>query len=133
MYVGAGGGPLSAFNFTPGTATSAGSIATTPSMSTTVTFLGAYANGGAQPVFSANGPDATATNAICWALKLTAGTAVLDAFDANNLANMLYTNVTNSSRDVASGEVKFSLPMVANGRVYVPGQTFVAVYGLLPQ
>jgi hypothetical protein len=131
LYVGAGGSPLSGYDYTPGTATTAGSLAASPSTQTTHVFSSASAVGGAQPIFSANGPDATASNAIAWVADLSGASDVLYAFAANNLANQLYVTSTNHSRDQGPPVVKFSVPIIANGRVYVPGEYVVAVYGLL--
>jgi hypothetical protein len=58
----------------------------------------------------------------------------LFAFDATNLANLLWSTTQNPSRDGFGGFSKFVAPTIANGKVYVatndtPGQ--IAVYGLL--
>jgi outer membrane protein assembly factor BamB len=98
-------------------------------MTTSHTFANGGSAGGVQPIFSANGPDATATNAIAWALDVTGGNDVLYAFNANTLAQ-LYTSSANSS-DQGPLSIKFTLPIVANGRVYVAGQGLVVAYGLL--
>jgi hypothetical protein len=126
VYVGAGGEPLGAFNFTHGTASTAGYLATTPGMQTPVTFSAGYTTGGLQPMFSANGT----SNAIVWGMDLNA--RVLYAFDANNLATELYSSATNSSRDQPPPTVKMTVPIIAGGHVIVAGQSAVAVYGLLP-
>jgi outer membrane protein assembly factor BamB len=102
-------------------------------MSTTHSFCNCGSGGGVQPVFSASGPDAGATNAIAWGLDISGSNGVLYAFNANSLSTQLYSSSTNNSRDQAPPSVKFTLPVVANGRVYVAGQGVVAAYGLLPQ
>jgi uncharacterized protein (TIGR03437 family) len=59
----------------------------------------------------------------------TAGT--LHAYDASNLANELWNSDMNSARDQMSSISKFVSPTVANGKVYVPGNSnVVTVYGL---
>jgi hypothetical protein len=126
LYVGAGGQPLAAFDYTPGDSNLAGYLATAPSMVTPVTFSANYATGGVQPMFSANGT----ANGIAWGFDTNA--AVLYAFAADNLTKELYASNTNSSRDKAPASVKFTVPVIANGKVFVAGQGSVAVYGLLP-
>ncbi|HKR28549.1 MAG TPA: IPT/TIG domain-containing protein, partial [Acidobacteriaceae bacterium] len=87
---------------------------------------------GANTVVSANGT----TNGILWAIENAgsvdagrAGTAVLHAYDATNLGTEFYSS-NQTSTDNAGGAVKFNMPTVANGKVYVGTQTSVAVYGL---
>src|SRR5277367_5615032 len=87
---------------------------------------------GAVPVISANG----ASGGIVWATEIggyTPGSpAILYALDATNLANQLY--VSPSSGSAAAGNaVKFTVPTVANGKVYVAGQGQLTVFGLFPQ
>jgi hypothetical protein len=89
---------------------------------------------GATPALSSNG----ANNAIIWLID-TSGTlvtpnmpAILRAFDAANLSNEIYNSATASmDRDKAGLAVKFTVPTVANGKVYVGTQTELDVYGLL--
>jgi hypothetical protein len=80
------------------------------------------------------------TNGILWALQNngaspdndTGAPGVLFAYDATNLANELYNSSQIGSRDTLDLAVKFSIPLVANGKVFVAGQTQLTVYGLLP-
>ena len=56
----------------------------------------------------------------------------LFAFDAADLTHELYDNAQAGTRDVMASIVHFTMPIVANGRVYVNGQTQLTVFGLLP-
>ena len=42
---------------------------------------------------------------------------MLYAYDATNLANMLYNSSRANDRDVPGGAVDFATPIVANGKV----------------
>jgi hypothetical protein len=86
---------------------------------------------GATPSISANGTTNPPTNGIVWAIE---SATTLDAFDATNLANELFT-----AGFPGSANTKFITPMIANGKVYVgtgaangtPGT--VVVFGLSNQ
>ena len=71
---------------------------------------------------------------IVWALKVdqfdSNGPAVLYAFDADDLSNILYESDAKSS-DSAGPANKFSVPVVTNGKVYVAAKGEVDVYGLM--
>jgi hypothetical protein len=86
---------------------------------------------GGTPAVSANG----ATNGVVWILDLTAwtsnGPAVLYAYDATNVSTPLFNTPATGSGALAPA-VKFSVPTVANSKVYVGGQFALTVYGLLP-
>ncbi len=57
--------------------------------------------------------------------------AVLHAYDANDISRELYNSEENSDRDRAGISVRFTIPSVVNGRVYVGARNEVDVYGLL--
>ena len=85
------------------------------------------------PTVSANGT----TGGIVWDLDVSqfgsSGPAILYAYDATNVATELYaTTQAANGRDQCGPAVKFQVPTVANGRVYVGTQNSVVVYGLLP-
>jgi hypothetical protein len=117
---------------------------------------GTFSWPGASPSISSQG----ATNGIVWAINSSAfgatgnnnnqaraaGPAVLHAYSGSNLATELWnSSQASGGRDTAGFAVKFTVPTVANGKVYVgtrgnddtqapnpstPGE--IDVYGLLP-
>jgi hypothetical protein len=90
---------------------------------------------GASPVISASGSQ----NAILWVLDTadngtpngsgSDGPAILFAYDPATLA-VLYRS-PGSGTDAAGNAVKFAVPTVINGKVYVGTQTELSVFGLL--
>jgi hypothetical protein len=135
--------PGQAFEFTP-----SGMFTTTPSAST----ASGFGFPGATPSLSATPSN---TNGILWAIdsgaygtsdsgSWPAGPAVLHAYDASNIAIELWNSSQSGDRDTAGYAVKFTVPTVANGKVYIGtrgdddsqghGTTFgeIDVYGLLP-
>lgn len=75
-------------------------------------------------------------NGLVWELqtdKVNDGPPVLRAYRADDLEE-IYNSTMSGNRDVPPGTaVKFSLPTVVNGKVYVGTSTSVAVYGNLWQ
>ena len=92
---------------------------------------------GATPSISSNGT----TNGIVWAVDSSnygsdgppLAPAILHAFDATNVAHELYNTTQAQNRDVMGNAVKFVVPTIANGKVYVGTDTELDVYGLLPK
>jgi hypothetical protein len=82
---------------------------------------------GTTPAISANGT----TDAILWALETT-DPVVLHAYDATNIAVELYnSNQAANGRDFAGAGIKWIPPTIADGKVFVPTASGVAVFGLL--
>jgi len=86
---------------------------------------------GSTPTISANGN----ANGIVWNILSqnynSKGHATLDAHDAANVGKFLYSSDQNLSRDNPGAAVKFTVPTVANGKVYVGTEAQLSVYGLL--
>jgi hypothetical protein len=83
----------------------------------------AYQFPGGNMSISANGSQ----NGIVWAIE--AGN-VLHAYDATNVAREIYNTNQSGSRDQFGTAVRFTVPTVMNGKVYVAGKTQFAVFGL---
>ena len=129
IYLAAGNGKLKAFPMV------GGAVNPSPLSLQSPEILGPQ---GATPVVSSN----AANNAIIWLLDTSGALttppnpntpAILRAFDAGNLSKEIYNSaMVPNNRDTAGAAVKFTVPTVANGKVYVGTQTELDVYGLLP-
>ncbi|HXN99563.1 MAG TPA: chitobiase/beta-hexosaminidase C-terminal domain-containing protein, partial [Candidatus Acidoferrales bacterium] len=86
---------------------------------------------GSTPVVSSSGT----TNGIVWAVESDAytsnGPAILRAYNATNVSRLLYGSNLTNGRDTLGPAVKFVVPVVTNGKVYVGTQREVDVFGLL--
>jgi hypothetical protein len=60
-------------------------------------------------------------------------TAVLHAVDGSNVVHELWNSEQNPGRDRAGLALRFNIPTIANGHVYIGAKREVDVYGLLPQ
>jgi hypothetical protein len=58
---------------------------------------------------------------------------VLRAYDAANLGRELYSSDQYADRDGLPGYIKFTVPAVADGKVFVPTARALLVFGLLPK
>jgi hypothetical protein len=130
LYLGGVSDKLSLFTFDR----ASGKFNTTPVSQSS----GTYFFPGAMPSISSQG----SSNGIVWVIDSSQygipgshglGPAVLHAYDATNLAIELWnSSQAANSRDQAGNAVKFSVPTVANGKVYIGTQSTIEVYGLLP-
>jgi hypothetical protein len=135
VYIGGDGLPLQMFNVSNGTLTPKEVSETTNSFGTTTLEDGQ----GTGPTVSSNGT----ANGIVWAVddsKYQTGSAVLYAYNASNLGQVLYNSSSApNNRDQAGWATKFQDAVVANGHVYVAGgalagpgaANYLTVYGLL--
>jgi hypothetical protein len=79
---------------------------------------------GATPSISANGTN----NGIVWALQYSTS-AILCAYNATNLTAELYDSQQAGLRDALGAPIKFAVPTVANGKVYVGTAAALSVFG----
>jgi len=85
------------------------------------------AHPGVTPSISASGT----SNGIVWGISY--GTpAVLFACNASSVATEIYNSAQAGSRDQLANGVKFAVPTVVNGKVYVGASHAVGVFGLFP-
>ena len=121
IYVWANSDHLKAFSFANG------------AISPNYTSISTESVGGYSPTpsVSSNGT----TNGIVWSLRNDAygsqGREIVYAHDASNVATLLYSSESNVTRDNPGNAVKFIVPTVINGKVYVGSESQVSVYGLL--
>jgi hypothetical protein len=115
VYLGPSGAPLRAYTVSSSKLTAA---------SATAHWMG-YP--GVTPIVSANGT----ANGIVWVLERmgTSNNVELHAYNANNLASELYNSQQNATRDAIGMGTRFSVPLVYNGRVYVPRTNALTVFG----
>ncbi|MGB0091240.1 MAG: fibronectin type III domain-containing protein, partial [Solirubrobacteraceae bacterium] len=113
-------GPVQAFGL------SNSLLTTTPTSETAQTYNG---RGGTMAI-SANG----ASNGILWTLQTGGAGApgTLHAYDATDLTKELYNSTQAGTRDTLDEWDKFSVPVVANGEVFVTSTSQLTIYGLLP-
>jgi chitodextrinase len=139
LFFGGAGDSLKAFSFNAG---SSGVLSLAPTSQTNAGF----GFPGTTPSVSASG----STNGILWAIDTNScgplnncsagGPAILHAYDATNLNTELW-NSSGVAADKAGNAVKFTVPTIANGKVYIGtrgsdtgggGAGELDVYGLKP-
>jgi hypothetical protein len=86
---------------------------------------------GATVSISSNGSN----NGIVWEIDNSnhdrGGPAILRAYDATNISSELYDSTQAGSRDTAGLALKFTVPTIAGGKVFVGTSNELDVYGLL--
>jgi len=122
VYFGGAGDHIKAFSFN---ANNSGLLSFSPvAKSSTV-----FGSRGTTPTISSNGT----SNGILWALENATTTyAVLHAYNATTMTEIYNSNQALNGRDHPGGPVKFTTPVIANGKVYVGGKGTVTAFGLLP-
>jgi hypothetical protein len=131
VYISSNGAAMKAFPLTNGI------LATTPASQTPETFNFP----GPNPVVSSNG-NASGTG-IVWIISPPgtcptpdhcnpSGGGALRAYDATNLGVELYSSSQNAARDGLASYVKFTVPTVANGQVFVGTAGSLDIFGLNP-
>jgi len=110
-----------------------GRLSTSPTSQSTAIYNGktsTFSPRGGEAAVSANG----AASGIVWALQsngdLLPGT--LHAYDPSDLGHEYYNSDQAGTRDQPDPWLKFTIPTVANGRVYIITKGQLVAYGLLP-
>jgi hypothetical protein len=120
MYIAGLGTALQAYQLDPTTATF--------SLASSTALVSVYYGASATPAVSAQGGN----NGIVWMIDTSnrcnistnaspsnaGGPAILEAHDPGNVVNVLYSSATNSA-DTAGNAVRYMVPTIANGKVYV--------------
>jgi hypothetical protein len=132
VYAAIKNGPLMAMQLSNGLIPALGQVAIPASQSAET-----YAYPPPTPMISAS----PSGGAMVWVLNNNAngtdngssalGPAILLAYDATNLGTTLYSSA-NLPAGTGGNAAKFTLPVVANGHVYVAGAGTLTVYGLAP-
>ncbi len=89
-----------------------------------------FTGDGATPTVSGNG----IADGIVWAIEChqpKTSVAILHAYDASDVSRPELYNSNQWPRDYAGRAVRFAIPTVANGRVYVGAEKEIDVYGKL--
>ena len=120
-------GPVMAFTLTNGL------LSTSPTSESAAVFNGktsTFSARGGETAISANGN----SNGILWALQSNGDSlpGTLHAYNPANLADEYWNSNQAGTRDQLDPWLKFTTPLVANGRVYVVSQGRLTAYGLLP-
>lgn len=116
VYIASKNRPVMAFSLTNGL------LSTAPVSQTPEKFLFP----GGNPLVTSNGM--VAGTGVVWIIDPS---GFLRAYDATNLATELYNSGQNPTRDSLPSTIKFSVPTVANGEVFVGTKTTLEIYGLL--
>jgi len=128
VYIGGYGDVLRSFALSDGT------LSGTPTAQGPDT----YGFSGATPSISSDG--AAPGTGVVWVISpascdgpgcTPSGPSALRAYDATDVSRELYNSEENPDRDQVGSYVKFSVPTVANGRVFVGTQDSLDIFGLL--
>ncbi len=121
LFYSIGINPLQAYAFDPGT----GTFNTTPVSSSSMPLSWP----GSSPSMSSN----NGGDPILWVYQASRNVGILRAFDPADLTTELYDTELSPDRDRTDGSVRFAVPTVAGGKVFVGSQNALDIYGLLGQ
>lgn len=121
LYYGFGSDPLQAYAFD----TSSETFNTTPISSSSMQMSWP----GVTPSMSNN----NGSDAILWVFEAAGNLGILRAFDPSDLSSELYDSELSPDRDRTDGSVRFAVPTVAAGKVFVGSQNALDIYGVLGQ
>ena len=85
-----------------------------------------YGYPGGNMSVSANGT----SGGILWSIE-AGGINILHAYDATDVSKEIYNSNQAGTRDKFGAAIRFTVPTVINGKVYVAGKTELAAFGLL--
>jgi hypothetical protein len=133
LYINQAGGALNAFTFDPTT-----NLFVETAAATTTSPVAGFGWPGTTPSVSV--PGSNSANAIVWAIDNTnfcftptapaCGPSVLHAYSAGTLTELWNSSLAAANADAAGNAMKFTVPTVANGKVYIGTRGNSATYGV---
>ena len=128
LYIAGTSGHLNQYSFN----TTSGQFSLSHSSSHTFAFPGSSPSVSSSSASSGGIVWALDNSQYCTEQSPGCGPAVLHAYDATNVSSTELWNSSTSGNDNAGDAVKFTVPTIANGKVYVGTRSELDVYGLKP-
>ena len=128
LYIAGTSGHLNQYSFN----TTSGQFSLSHSSSHTFAFPGSSPSVSSSSASSGGIVWALDNSQYCTEQSPGCGPTVLHAYDATNVSSTELWNSSTSGNDNAGDAVKFTVPTIANGKVYVGTRSELDVYGLKP-